>query len=306
MKSLKHTIIDKLKIINPEITFISFCEDSPYNIICNSKYGKIKLNIRYHVYKGNLHTLQCAIDKIEYWRKLMIATKGNQYDYSKAEYIKKDKKVILICKQHGEFKVTPNDYTNKNSGCPKCGNILKSSKKLYSNKEYIEAANKKHNYKYSYDKTIYKSGKEKIIVICPEHGEFTITATRHLHSSGCTQCGKLLNRGGYCIKSARKNILEYKSIKVSVYIVEVYNNNEKFYKIGITKIPIRRRFDGIPYEYKEIQIIKTNLLNAIFIENSLLNKLKLYRYRPKIEFGGHTECFNNINKIKNTIKKYEK
>ena len=47
---------------------------------------------------------------------------GDKYDYSKADYIRNKKKVIVGCKIHGDFCVTPADHINKASGCPKCGN----------------------------------------------------------------------------------------------------------------------------------------------------------------------------------------
>lgn len=49
--------------------------------------------------------------------------------------------------------------------------------------------NKKHNNKYCYDKAIYKSARDKIIIICPEHGEFLQTVSDHLTKNGCPKCG---------------------------------------------------------------------------------------------------------------------
>lgn len=45
---------------------------------------------------------------------------GKRYDYSKVVYTGKDKKVIIICKQHGEFEQTPHSHVSGKSGCPKC------------------------------------------------------------------------------------------------------------------------------------------------------------------------------------------
>jgi hypothetical protein len=46
---------------------------------------------------------------------------GNKYDYSKVVYINSKKKVIIICKIHGEFSQIPNSHLT-GSGCPKCFN----------------------------------------------------------------------------------------------------------------------------------------------------------------------------------------
>jgi len=34
----------------------------------------------------------------------------NKYDYSKVEYINTDTKIILICREHGEFSQTPDNH----------------------------------------------------------------------------------------------------------------------------------------------------------------------------------------------------
>ena len=43
-----------------------------------------------------------------------------QYDYSKSIYTKAREKLIVICPEHGEFLVSPNNHLNKKSGCPLC------------------------------------------------------------------------------------------------------------------------------------------------------------------------------------------
>ena len=44
---------------------------------------------------------------------------GDRLDYSKVNYEKADKKVCIICPEHGEFWVTPNKHL-QGRGCPKC------------------------------------------------------------------------------------------------------------------------------------------------------------------------------------------
>lgn len=45
---------------------------------------------------------------------------GKKYDYSKSEYKNSKVRLCVICPEHGEFWVTPNDHINKKSGCPVC------------------------------------------------------------------------------------------------------------------------------------------------------------------------------------------
>lgn len=49
---------------------------------------------------------------------------GETYDYSKVQYVEALKKVIIICKEHGEFQQTPAKHYNMKQNCPKCGFIL--------------------------------------------------------------------------------------------------------------------------------------------------------------------------------------
>ena len=47
----------------------------------------------------------------------------------------------------------------------------------------------KHGDKYDYSKITNVKAKEKICIICPEHGEFWQTANNHYHGYGCPICG---------------------------------------------------------------------------------------------------------------------
>ena len=106
---------------------------------------------------------------------------GDKYDYSKVEYLNNSTKVCIICPEHGEFWQKPSNHLMGN-GCPKCNG------KGLSSEEYIIEAHKVHGDKYDYSKVDYKSKKEKICIICPEHGEFWQIAQSHLSSHGCPKC----------------------------------------------------------------------------------------------------------------------
>lgn len=48
-----------------------------------------------------------------------IAKHGNNYDYTKTEYINALTKVIVTCREHGDFLIKPNNHL-KGDGCPIC------------------------------------------------------------------------------------------------------------------------------------------------------------------------------------------
>ena len=107
---------------------------------------------------------------------------GDFFDYSKTDYINARTKVCIICPEHGEFWQMPFPHL-KGYGCPKCAG------KDMDNSFFIEKARKIHSNKYDYSKVEYTSGKQKVCIICPEHGEFWQAPVKHLYGQGCPQCG---------------------------------------------------------------------------------------------------------------------
>jgi hypothetical protein len=112
------------------------------------------------------------------------------YDYSKTIYYKTDRKVIIICMEHGEFKQTPHMHLDGN-GCPKCGRRKANKSMTKSHKDYIREVKKIFYDKYDYSETVYINGHTKIVIKCKDHGYFYILPYDHLGGSGCPKCGKI-------------------------------------------------------------------------------------------------------------------
>lgn len=134
-----------------------------------------------------------------------IKVHGNTYDYHKSKYVTAKTKIIVICKEHGDFEVTPDNHISKKSGCPKCfystiGRInnmrLKGTHHNYflkslnaRKKNFLKRAKDKHGDKYNYSVVVYKSNKTPITIICNIHGKFTTMPLAHVHGSGgCPIC----------------------------------------------------------------------------------------------------------------------
>ena len=66
-----------------------------------------------------------------------ILVHGDRYGYSKTIYRKAIEKVIIICKEHGEFLQTPNRHLT-GSGCKKCGDLNTGNKLKSNTKKFIE------------------------------------------------------------------------------------------------------------------------------------------------------------------------
>jgi very-short-patch-repair endonuclease len=67
--------------------------------------------------------MQCRIDSHrinrEAFIKKSVDVHGDKYDYSLVNYVSCMSKVVIICREHGEFKQTPADHM-QGYGCPRC------------------------------------------------------------------------------------------------------------------------------------------------------------------------------------------
>ena len=145
------------------------------------------------------------------------------YDYSKVEYINEKAKVKVICKIHGEFMVSPNNFLNGKT-CPKCRKKIskeKNSKKGYAS--FIRKASEIHCGKYDYSKVVYVNAKTKVCIICPEHGEFWQTPDSHLRGNGCPLCG------GSKLERKVQKILENNGISfIKQYTPEFFKEKKSY------------------------------------------------------------------------------
>ena len=122
------------------------------------------------------------------WVSKMKSLYGNRYDYSKVEYINSKTKVCIICSEHGEFWQAPCNH-NRYEGCPECAKRkFNPDLRPKTTEEFLKDAKYWHGDKYNYSKVVYKNSKSKVIIICPEHGEFQQIASAHTRGQGCPLC----------------------------------------------------------------------------------------------------------------------
>lgn len=107
---------------------------------------------------------------------------GELYNYSKTIYRRSNEKVIIMCKQHGEFQQKPNNHLMGQT-CPKCNGNIK-----LTTEEFINRARKIHLDVYDYTHTVYKTSPTSVNITCPKHGEFYQAASSHLRGFGCPKC----------------------------------------------------------------------------------------------------------------------
>jgi len=152
---------EKVKIICPKHGVF---QQTPHNHLagnrCPKCFGGVKYDQNYFIDKSKI-------------------VHKNKYDYSLVNYENWDKKIKIICPEHGIFEQTPNNHL-MNHGCPKC--YFDSKRVTF--KDLIEKCNKVHNNKYTYNKINF----DKIKIFCPKHGEFEQNIQIHLKGGGCKLC----------------------------------------------------------------------------------------------------------------------
>lgn len=120
---------------------------------------------------------------------------------------------------------------------------------------FIERAKVAHGDKYDYSKAKYNIVNDKIIIICPIHGEFLQSKYCHLIGCGCSKCAGCYNP-----------------------------NTEEYIKRA-------KKIHGDKYDYSEVNYInqkvkisiKCNICNLLFKQNPFSHLLGLYANTQKKE-----------------------
>lgn len=225
----------------------------------------------------------------------------NTYDYNNTIYDGIYQPLKIKCLIHGEYDEIPRNHL-RGKKCPLCSNKLTKSP-LNKTSIFVEKCKIKHNNFYNYSKVIYKGEKQKIIIICPLHGDFHQSVESHLVGKGCNKCASLkrniknnnhFSRLGWVRMCKDKN--------PSLYIIKCFNDTEEFIKVGITKNSVERRFVGnsLPYNYNILKIIEDTPENIWNLEKTIFKKYKESKYLPNLYFKGHYECIN-INQKDNIL-----
>ncbi len=185
-------------------------------IICQ-KHGEFKQKPNKHII-GN-GCMKCKIENNiltnDDFIKKSIHKHGYKYDYSKSIYKYTNEKVIIICKEHGEFRQTPMTHL-RGSGCPKCGGTIKQN-----TNDFVNRANYIYDNRYDYTLVDYENIHKKVIIICKEHGEFKQTPNSHLNNSGCPKCG---DKFGIMENMWLDNLnISNRQVRIGKYIVDGYD-----------------------------------------------------------------------------------
>ena len=171
-----------------------FNANSKVKIVC-PVHGEFEQCARTHYRKSGCP--KCALDgrvksmrssNDEFIAKLKTVF-GDKYGTDLVEYKDGDTKVKLVCDKHGVFEKTPHELLRGN-GCPVCGSERGHANRRILFDNVIKRANTIHHNKYGYEKFIYNGFFTKSTIICPIHGEFEQSMSKHLLGQGCPLCGR--------------------------------------------------------------------------------------------------------------------
>jgi hypothetical protein len=113
------------------------------------------------------------------------------FDYSQAIFENMKTPITLICKENHIFATTPSIHFRDNSlgGCRLCADKVIAKNHTYTQEQWIQYAKERHNNIYNYDKVMYKSSNDQVIITCNTHGDFEQSPASHLGGYGCSKCG---------------------------------------------------------------------------------------------------------------------
>lgn len=220
---------------------------------------------------------------------------GNRYDYSKSEYINSRTQITITCPKHGDFFIKPIKHLCGRK-CRKCSKEDCSKKQSKGLARFIEDSIKIHGNKYDYSLVEYVNQESRVKIICPSHGVFEQRAKGHvIQKCGCLKCCREKN-SGWTTSDWEKRVSPNKVLKI--YYIECWNENEHFYKIGLTcKNRVEDRLHGsykMPYNYKIIKSVAGEVRDLVVLERKFKRQIIDLndKYSPKMKFSGSTyECF---------------
>jgi len=169
-----------VKIVCPEHGNFEMLLD----IHVNSKFGCKKCSL-------TQNSIRARIKRDDFLNKAKEKY-GDQFNYSKMNYIKYDQSIVITCIKHNES-ITTTPFIHlltKFGGCKKCLNeYMHHVKSHYTPQEFINKLEAIFGNKYDYTLTDYQSCRTKVSLRCKKHDRiFKLLPQTLLHGVGCPIC----------------------------------------------------------------------------------------------------------------------
>lgn len=260
-------------LYNGEIEIIGKYRNLVSDILIKDKYGLMKANAASLLkYKPSI---LMALNKTTYFMNMLKEKYYEIYKFiePESEYLGMNQKMLFNTK-YGIVSINPGSLIsghmpNIRSAVNRKKYFKNMLKEIYGNK-----------YKFIINNTDRKNGTN--FLICPIHGKVEFDNETIFLGTGCKRCSTT---------NAPKTLL---------YLIKLYNDNECFYKIGISGYSLKgnvkryRQYKTLGYDTKEL--LKINFDNELELreyELKLKHIIKPYLYTPKNwNYNISTECFS--------------
>jgi len=159
---------------------------------------------------------------------------------------------------------------------------------MYNKEKFVKIANKVHKNKYDYSLVDYMNSKTKVKIICPVHGVFKQTPSKHLNGRGCQKCG------GSNKKNTDIFIEESTKIHKNKYDYSLVDYKDAKTKVKII-CPVHGVFEQRPdHHLRGSGCIKCMINNAMLTNEDFIKK--------SIMKHGNRYDYSKVNYIGNNIK----
>lgn len=249
---------------------------TPVEIICPIHGGFLQ---RKDVHTKGGGCKKCIYESMPAKRSLgSLVAKFNEihnykYDYSKVTGTKSKDRILITCPDHGDFEQTVAHHL-VSRGCPKCS----LDKQKLKHEDFIAKSMLMHDGKYDYSLVNLTEGfNEKVVIICPAHGEFVQSAGPHMLGNGCVKCGYEKAR----MSRYQEYTTEYFVNRATEIHGDRYSYESAVYVNTETKIKITCKEHGI-FEQRPLCHIKGKGCVKCRNENTTYNFIQKYRDNPDL------------------------
>lgn len=202
------------------------------------------------------HRSSLLIDNLDkFLVKFNTRFPDNTFDFSNSVYVKSNTPMTVVCDKGHSFEIKPNNLMT-GYGCAKCHHERMGYIYRKGREGYLPIFKEVHGDTYSYDNVHdFVNCKEKVVVTCYTHGDFTITPDNHVSGRGCPLCGK----SGYKSQEAG-----------TFYILRV---TEDVIKFGITNNIERRLKELNKKSFFLLEVMCTFDFNDGYIPRNIENEI---------------------------------
>lgn len=233
----------------------------------------------------------------DYLENIIQKSKKLNYSLISHDIYKDMNSFTLYCQKHSHsWSPGYMNYIRSDTICTYCANELKSLNNSHSFEYFVEQARQIFGDRYIYYKEHHKNCKDDPTIIgCKIHGDFPMSRGNHINQKqGCPDCARELAKMPFT--RFKESSYKHHKGKAYLYVLRCFQQEESFYKIGITSSNLKKRYcskSDMPYQHEIISLLYLDYAYVWNLEKCLHRYFKKYRYRPEILFpGSKLECYS--------------